>query len=117
MIRKGRWKYIAYAGMPPQLFNLEEDRWEIHNLAEEYRDKAEEMDNLLRSIVDYERVNAKVEEYNREAFKEWRRKHKKAGDYEKVMAKIFSGWGVKDEEITPWTEKEEKIIKEWLGEA
>ena len=117
MIREGSWKYVAYAGMPPQLFNLEDDPWEINNLADECEAKAQEMDNLLRSIVDYDEVNRRVEQYNKAAFKEWRRKHKEVGDYEKLMAKIFSGWGVPDEKIMPWTEKDEKVIKEWLGET
>ena len=39
------------------------------------------------------------------------------GDYKKLMAKIFSGWEVSEEEIMPWTEEDEKIIKEWLGET
>ena len=117
MIRRGPWKYIAYAGFPPQLFNLEEDPWEINNLAKECKSKAEEMEDFLRSIVDYEEVNARVEEYNRAAFKEWRREHMKLGDYKELMAKIFSGWEVSEEEIMPWTEEDEKVIKEWLGET
>jgi len=116
MVRRGPWKYIRYVGMPSQLFNLEEDQWEINNLSDECRDKAEEMENLLKSIVNYEEINAKVEAYNKASFIEWRRKHKETGDYEKLMAKIFSGWEVPDEEITPWTEEDEKVIKEWLGE-
>ena len=117
MIRKGPWKYIAYAGLPPQLFNLEDDPWEINNLVDECKSKAEEMESLLRSIVDYDEVNTRVEEYNRAAFMEWRRKHKEAGDYEELMAKIFSGWEASEKEIMPWTDEDEKVIKEWLGET
>ena len=117
MIRKGRWKYIAYAGFPPQLFNLEKDPWEINNLAEECKAKAQEMEALLRGILNYEEVNRRVEEYNKAAFREWRRKHKEARDYEELMARIFSGWDITDEEIVPWTEEDEKVIKEWLGET
>jgi len=116
MIRKGNWKYIAYAGLPPQLFNLEEDPWEVNNLADECKSKAIEMDALLRSIIDYDEINARVEEYNKTTFREWRKRHKKMEDYEELMAKIFSGWEVSKEEIMPWTEEDERVIREWLGE-
>ncbi len=43
--------------------------------------------------------------------------HRKRGDYEKLMARIFSGWEVRDEEVRPWTDEDEKIILEWLNEA
>jgi choline-sulfatase len=33
MIRAGRWKYIYYHGMPPQLFDMEADREERHDRA------------------------------------------------------------------------------------
>ena len=116
MIRKGEWKYIAYAGFPPQLFNLEEDPWEIDNLADNCKSKAEEMDDLLRSIIDYDEVNMRVEDYNKAAFREWRREHMRSGDYYELMARIFSGWDVSEDEISRWTERDEKVIKEWLGE-
>lgn len=116
MVRRGPWKYVAYPDMPPQLFNLEEDPWETRNLASEAEDKAEEMEVLLKTIVDYREVYRKVEEYNRKTFMEWRKKHKEKGDYEMLMAKIFSGWEVPDSEVKPWTKEDEEIIKQWLGE-
>ncbi len=117
MLRRGPWKYIAYVGMPPQLFNLEDDPWEIEDLSREEKDKVEEMNTLLRSIVDYMKVYKEVEEYNKEAFKLWRRLHKEKGDYEELMARIFSGWNVSDEEVKPWTDEDEKVILEWLNET
>ena len=32
MIRKGAFKYVAYPGMPPQLFDLADDPWEARDL-------------------------------------------------------------------------------------
>jgi len=116
MVRRGVWKYIAYVGMPPQLFNLEDDPWEVNDKSGECREKVEEMESLLRSIVDYMEVYREVEEYNREAFRRWRIMHKERGDYEKLMAKIFSGWEVRDEEVKPWTALDEEVISIWLGE-
>ena len=37
MIRKGDFKYVAYPGMPPQLFDLAADPWEARDLAMEPR--------------------------------------------------------------------------------
>ncbi len=37
MIRRGRWKLVYYHGHPPQLFDLEEDPAELHDLAAEPR--------------------------------------------------------------------------------
>lgn len=34
MLRRGPWKYIHYANMPPQLFNLEDDPEELSDLAQ-----------------------------------------------------------------------------------
>jgi choline-sulfatase len=33
MVRQGDWKLIYYVGMPPELFNLEQDPQELHDLA------------------------------------------------------------------------------------
>lgn len=35
MLRRGEFKYIHYAGMPPQLFNVVADPWETRDLAQE----------------------------------------------------------------------------------
>lgn len=117
MVRRGVWKYIAYAGMPPQLFNLEDDPWEVDDLTGEYRWKVEEMDNLLKSIVDYMEVYREVEEYNRDSFRKWRIMHKEKGDYEKLMSRIFSGWEVGEEDVKPWTDRDEEVILRWLEEG
>jgi len=114
MVRRGVWKYIAYVGMPPQLFNLEDDPWEVNDLAGEYKEKVEEMELLLRSIVDYMEVYREVEEYNRDSFRRWRMMHRDKGDYEKLMSRIFSGWEVEEGEVKPWTDKDEEVISRWL---
>lgn len=72
MLRRGPWKYIAYGEGEPQLFNLDEDPEEIHNLAEALPEKAHGMDAKLREIVDYPAVNDTVEAYGLRSFNEWR---------------------------------------------
>lgn len=46
MIRRGRWKLIYYHGYPPQLFDLEDDPAELHDLAGDPRHAA-----LLDALV------------------------------------------------------------------
>ena len=117
MIRQGDWKYIAYVGYEPQLFNLRDDPDEIRNLAPSQPDKVKRMDSLLRSVVDYEAVDAKGKEYDKRSFREWREEHKAAGTYEDLMAKVYCGWdSLPEEEVQPWAEEDERKILEWLGE-
>ena len=116
MIRQGDWKYIAFAGYGPMLFNLKDDPDEIRNLAPSLPDKVREMDALLRSVVDYEAVDAKAKAYDRASFRQWREEQRAAGTYEDMMARVFSGWdGLEPGEGTPWTEADEALIEEWLS--
>ena len=115
MLLRGDWKYIAYVGYEPQLFNLKEDPEEIRNLAATEKDRVRTMDDLLRSIVDDGAVDRKVKDYDRRSFREWRQEMKRTGKYEETMARIFSGWdNLKPKDIQPWTEADEKRILEWL---
>jgi arylsulfatase K len=118
MLRRGDWKYIAYVGYEPQLFNLRDDPDEIRNLAAAKPDVVKEMDALLRKIVDCEAVDAKVKAYDKRSFRQWREETKAEGTYEKLMAQLFSGWdNVPADQIAPWTDKDEALIRRWLGEA
>jgi len=115
MLRKGDYKYIVYAGYPCQLFHLKEDPGELHNLAQEKLEVVKEMDKDLRSIVDYEKVDCQVKDYDRESFSRWRKEQLAAGTYWKNMACIFSGWDyLKEKDILPWTQEDEERIKSWL---
>ena len=116
MLREGNWKYIAYVGYSPQLFNLDEDPWEIHDIAGKLPGKAKEMDSLLRQIVDYEAVDSKVKAYDKASFLKWRQECLESGDYNELMARIFSGWdGLAESDIEPWTEDDERLIESWLN--
>ncbi len=116
MVRKGDWKYVAYPGYEPQLFNLADDPWEIINLSAQHPKKVAEMDALLRSIVDYEAVDAKVKAYDRESFRKWRQEQKELGTYWAYMSRIFSGWDdLAEDQVQPWTEEDEKNIEQWLN--
>ena len=65
MLRRGEYKYIAYAGYEPQLFHLGEDADEMHNLVAERPAVAAEMAAGLRAIVDHDAVARDVQAYNR----------------------------------------------------
>jgi arylsulfatase K len=116
MLREGSWKYVAYVGYPSQLFNLQDDPAEVHDLADDCPDVVGELDTKLRGIVDYEAVDAKVKAYDRASFRQWREDHVAAGDYQELMSRIFSGWdGLAEGEGDPWTEEEERLIESWLA--
>jgi len=115
MLRRGDWKYIVYVGYEPQLFNLRDDPDEVRDLAKARPDVVKQMDAQLRRIVDYEAVDAKVKDYDRRSFRQWRQEQLAAGTYEQTMARVYSGWDdLADEQVTPWTAEDEAAIQRWL---
>lgn len=68
MIRKGPWKYIAYGrfgptwyrSYMPQLFNLDSDPSELRDVAANNSAIVQELDALLRTVVDYDVVDREV---------------------------------------------------------
>jgi len=120
MLRRGDWKYIVHVGYEPQLFDLREDPDEVRNLAGSRPEVVAEMDARLRQIVDPEAVDARIKEHDKRSFRQWRAEQKAAGTYEQTMARVYSGWdGLEEDDpaISPWTEKDEKVIDQWLGEG
>lgn len=62
MARVGKWKYVHYVGYPPQLFDLEADPFEDHDLgaSPEHAEVRAMCEAKLRSVVDPEAVNAQA---------------------------------------------------------
>jgi choline-sulfatase len=60
MVRKGKWKYIHYVGMVPQLFDLQADPTEKTDLGEDpaFASVGDALEAELRRIVDPEAANA-----------------------------------------------------------
>ncbi len=60
MIRKGPFKYVYYAGMPPQLFDLDTDPQETRDLAPEpgYQGLVADCEAALRRVVDPDAADA-----------------------------------------------------------
>ena len=116
MLRKGKYKYIVYPGFEPMLFDLEGDRWELRNLAGERPALAAEMDALLRGICDYDKVFGEVMAYDKKAFAQWRESELKAGTYHETMDRIFLGFDLPKEAVTPgaWSGEDEAAILRWM---
>ncbi len=59
MVRHGKYKYFYYVDYAPELYDLEADPEELHNLADDpaYGDLLGEFEAQLRSMVDPEEVN------------------------------------------------------------
>ena len=81
MLRRGRHKYLYYVGYPPQLFDLEADPDEAHDLAPDPTHVAllAGFEQALRAIVDPEAVDAA-------ARADQRRRIDAAGGLEAVLA-------------------------------
>jgi choline-sulfatase len=62
MLRTGRFKYIRYIDMPPQLFDLEADRFETQDLAGDpsFATVLDECEARLREICDPEATDARA---------------------------------------------------------
>lgn len=59
MLRKGRWKYHHYVDFPPELFDLDADPEETHDLASDpgHADVLAQMEAALRTVCSPETVN------------------------------------------------------------
>ena len=92
MIRKGRFKYVYYAGMPPQLFDLEADPQETRDLAREagYAGLVADCEALLRRVVDPDAADALAKADQRRAHRRVRRPR---GDPEARQLRLFAGAG------------------------
>jgi choline-sulfatase len=68
MIRKGRFKYIHYAGMAPQLFDLESDPEERRDLGSDpgYAGLVRDCEAALRTICDPDAVDAEARRAQRD---------------------------------------------------
>jgi choline-sulfatase len=62
MVRKGRWKYHYYVRYRPELFDLQEDPEELHDLSGDpaHAPVLREMEAELRRICDPEAVDAQA---------------------------------------------------------
>lgn len=117
MLRQDRWKYVKYVGYEPQLFDLEEDPWEVRNLAADRPEVVEELDALMGTSFDCEAIDAAARAYDRESFLRWSEQARADGTYEQTMAHVYSGFDRQCiEDLRPWTAGDETLIRQWLAQ-
>ena len=87
MIRKGKFKYVHYVGMPPQLFDLESDPYERRDFGTSagYRGLVADCEAALRKVVNPEAADA-------QARKDQAAKIAKLGGREAILAKGSFGY-------------------------
>lgn len=74
MVRQGKWKYIHYEGMRPQLFNLEDDPGELQDLGGDpaYEEVCDQLNQILRQeFGDLTALDARIKAYQRKQFEVW----------------------------------------------
>lgn len=117
LLRRGPWKYIVYPGYPSLLFHLEEDPDELRDLSAEKPEMLRTLDAELREIADYEAIDARAKDQDREHFAEWREKALREGSYEEQMGAFYSGAGHPPGPVQPWRDEDEERIRQWLEGA
>ena len=88
MLRRGKFKYVYFAeGYPPQLFNLEDDKYEEKDLSKDknYEDIINGFFNELLKICDPEKVNKRAK-------KEQLEKIEKNGGIENILSRGDFGY-------------------------
>lgn len=62
MIRTPRWKYISYVGLPPQLYDMEDDPQELHDLGENnaHAETRTMLEARLRQLLDLEETDRRA---------------------------------------------------------
>jgi len=99
MIRKGPWKYIAYGQYGPdwyktynaQLFNMEQDPFELHDVSAANAETCKALDTLLRGVVDYEAVDQEVKMEERMLYDRYYKDQPQA-DLQKEWQKSYMGF-------------------------
>jgi len=115
MLRKDNWKYLKYVGYASQLYDLERDPWERHDVAADHADVAGDMEAVLAANFDCDGIDTRAKDYDRRSFQAWRDETVPAGTYEETMARVYSGFDrLCIEDIEPWTRHDEEQIETWL---
>lgn len=120
MLRKERWKYIAYVGYAPQLFDLENDPHELIDLSEKHRDVVTRLDADLRATVDYEQTHQDWLIYCKGAFRQWRRQAQRGlyvdGSYALKASPSNDYWAIMNNCFTGYNQDDERLVEKWLDD-
>jgi arylsulfatase K len=119
MLRKDRYKYVAYAGYDSQLFDLEDDPQELVDLYRTRPDVIARLDSDLRAVVDYDQVHRDWIAYCKGAFRQWRRQAQRGlyvdASYALAGAPSKDYWKIMDNCFTGYDESDEHTVEEWLN--
>ena len=107
MWRQGPWKYIRYAGYPPQLFNLEDDPEEIHDLSQSHLHIVQDLDARLESLVDFDHADAQAKANDRQNFQTWRQSLT-PHEIQEALTNAHQGH---------WTPKDTQHLEAWLAQS
>ena len=118
MLRKDRWKYIAYPGFAPQLFDMQNDPRELIDASKTRQDVVRALDAELRSIVDYEQTHRDLVAYCKEQFRQWRRQARRGlyldGSYSLQNSPSTDYWQIMGNCFTGYNQDDERTIAKWL---
>ena len=106
MWRQGPWKYIRYAGYPPQLFNLQDDPEEIHDLTQSHPHIVQDLNTRLEALVDFDHADTQAKHNDRHNFQTWRQNLTPA-EYQEAMTNAHQGH---------WTPADTHRLETWLAE-
>ena len=107
MWRQGPWKYIRYAGHPPQLFDLENDPEEISDLAQSHPHIVQRLDSRLETLVDFNQADTQAKRNDRHNFQTWRQNLTPA-EYHEAMTSAHQGI---------WNPTDDQRLESWLAET
>ncbi|MDE2898339.1 MAG: sulfatase-like hydrolase/transferase [Chloroflexota bacterium] len=107
MWRQGPWKYIRYAGYPPQLFNLDDDPEEIDDLAQSRPEIVKELDARLESLVDFNHADTQAKRNDRHNYQTWRQSLTHT-EIQEALTKSHQGH---------WTPGDDEEIENWLAKS
>ena len=107
MWRQGPWKYIRYSGYPPQLFNLEDDPEEIHDLSQSHPHIVQDLNTRLEYLVDFDAADAQAKANDRHNYQTWRQ-NLTPSECQEAMSNAHQG---------VWTPEDDKRIEAWLAQG
>ena len=107
MWRQGPWKYIRYAGYAPQLFSLDDDPEEIHDLSESHPHIVQDLDARLESLVDFNHADAQAKANDRLNYQTWRQPLTPT-EIQEALTKSHQGI---------WHPDDDQEIENWLAKS
>jgi len=116
MIRKGSWKYIAFGPTPPyhyppRLFNVDQDPEELSDVVSDYPDVATNLDQLLRSIIDYPTVDAEVKKQDLENYLSWVQDGHEDDPWTDFWTQTYRGFDEQDKaKVKDWISRSQPVV-------